>query len=158
MKAVVIAILVALLPLENALAQTWEQYNDPAFWVNKHRAVQSRDNRYGMTLPERAAECQRQSMRVAEEAERAGGFLISFHLLASPSRGYITPAAATQDQRQIGTYSTVAYRDIRTEKHDGADVEECTTIADHAVARIRGVLSKYPTFDQYDPNASVVYR
>lgn len=153
-------VLIALLAIGwHAHAQTSEQYGDPTFWQRQKAAVQATDNKYGLTLAQRAAECEEQNLRISREVSRAGDFIIKFHLLASPSRGYITPAAAGQDKRQIIAFAEVGHRDIRYAKYDGADVDQCMAIADRAVARIQDVIAKYPDFaTAYDPNADTTYR
>lgn len=153
----VVVLMVALLAAQTAQAQTLEQYNDPAFWHRQKAVTQARDNQYGMTLAERANECEEQNYRVSREVTRAGDFIIRFHTMASPSRGYITPSAAGADKRQIITYAEVAHRDMRYAKYQGADVNRCVAIADHAITRIQSVLRKYPDFDSYDPNSDTIY-
>lgn len=141
-------------------AQTWEQYNDPGYWQRQQESVQSRDNPngIGMTLPERAQFCEEQSYRVSHEVDRAGAFIIKFHMLASPGRGYITQGAAMTDQRTMGTYATVAFRDMREAKYSGANVARCIEIGNTAIREIQNVIRKYPTFNEYDPNSSTAYR
>lgn len=109
----------------SAQGQTWEEYSSPSFWQRQKASVQSRDNATGKTLAERAAYCESEANRVSQEVDRAGAFVISFHLLASPSVGYIAQAAAAMDQREMGTAATVAFRDIRSMKYDGADTAGC---------------------------------
>lgn len=142
----------------DAHAQTWEEYNDPTYWKRQKGSVQSRDNQSGMTLPERAQVCEELSERVSQEVTRAGRFIIERHILASPSKGYITQGAAATDQREINTYATVAHRDMRDAKYDGADLRRCREIAEYAIERIQNVLRKYPDFDEYDPNSPTAYR
>lgn len=79
-------------------------------------------------------------------------------MLASPSRGYITQGAAATDQREISTYATVAFRDIRSEKYNGANVSRCRQIAADAIENIRDILRKYPDFDKYGERVSNGYR
>ena len=144
----------------NARAQTWEEYNDPGYWKRQKESVQSRDNPNGpgMNLAERANYCEEQNYRINREVDRAGRFIIDNHMLASPGHGYITQGAAVQDQREMNTLATVAYRDMREAKYSGANVARCTEIADFAVEQIQNVIRKYPTFNEYDPNSSTAYR
>lgn len=143
-----------------AWGQTWEEYNDPGFWKRQKAVTQSRDDPrgVGMTLAERAQYCEELSERVSQEVTRAGRFILDRHMLASPSKGYITQGAAATDQREIGTLATVAHRDMRDAKYDGADLSKCREIAEYAIERIQNVLRKYPDFDEYDPNSSTAYR
>lgn len=145
----------------DAFGQTWEEYNDPTYWQRQKTVTQSREDHSagkGMTLAERANYCEQLSERVSQEVTRAGSFIIKFSTIASPSRGYITQGAMMTDQREINTYATVAHRDMRYEKYDGADIGKCKEISDFAIQRIQNVLRKYPDFDQYDPNSSTAYR
>lgn len=144
----------------DARAQTWEQYNDPGYWQRQKESVQSRDNPNGpgMNLAERANYCEEQNYRVSHEVDRAGAFIIDNHMLASPGRGYITQGAAVQDQREMNTVATVAFRDMREAKYSGANVARCRDIANTAISEIQNVLRKYPNFNEYDPNSSTAYR
>lgn len=142
----------------DAHGQTWEEYNNPAYWQRQKDSVQSHDNESGMTLAERAQYCEELSERVSQEVTRAGRFILDRHMLASPSRGYITQGAAATDQREIGTLATVAHRDMRDEKYNGANISQCRAIARTAIENIQNVLRKYPDFNEYDPNSSTAYR
>ncbi|TNC95177.1 MAG: hypothetical protein FD119_2598 [Stygiobacter sp.] len=153
-------LIVLALARADAHAQTWEQYNDPGYWQRQRASVLSRDNPNGpgMNLAERANYCEEQSYRVSHEVDRAGAFIIDNHMLASPGRGYITQGAAVQDQREMNTLATVAFRDMREAKYSGANVARCSEIANTAIREIQNVLRKYPNFNEYDPNSSTAYR